>query len=160
MNTRTQLTVGALLFVLGIGLQAFRMLVPPSELAKRGSRAVGQVLYKDSRPAPDGGFVYTVTFVYPDVTHRNYQISRVVPDKRTWDRLKAGGEVRVLYMPDQPLKASIEGGEELVRPHDAAYAYLAWSAILAGGVMGWLAFRQTSAASDRAATGGPRREDG
>lgn len=151
-----RLWVGIGLIVLGLVVHAARAFVPPSELAKKGSRALGQVLFKDSRPAGDGTFTYTVTFVFPDATQRNYQVTRTVPDKAVWDRLKTGAEVRVLYMPDRPEEASIEGAEGLVRPKDAAYAFLAWSAIILGAIFCVLALRSTAAAGPDVKPGGKR----
>ncbi len=145
MTPRTMTWIGATLVVLGIVGHILRFTVPPSELASKGARAVGQVLFKDSRPDNAGGFVYTVTFVFADATKKNYQVQRIVPNKGVWDALKTGGDVRVVYLPDRPEEASIEGAEGLARPHDAAYAYLAWTAIIVGAIMLVLALRQANA---------------
>ncbi len=144
MTTRGQTLLGGALVLVGVGIHVARLAVPPSELARKGAQSVGQVLFKDSRPDSEGRFVYTVTFVFPDASQRNYQVERVVPDKGVWDRLKTGAEVKVRYMPGRPEEASIEGAEGLARPRDAAYAYLAWSAILAGVVVLAMALRRGS----------------
>lgn len=144
MSVRARVVLGTVLIVIGIIIHAYRMFVPPSELAQKGIRTTGQVLFKDSRPGPDNSFMYTVTFVFADANQRNYQVSRSVPDKGVWDRLKTGAEVPVVYLPERPAEASIQGAEGLVRPRDAAYAYLAWSAILAGTVFLALAFRSAA----------------
>jgi len=141
LTVRTRAAVGIVLIVTGLSVHAYRIIVPPSELAQKGVRTTGQVLFKDSRPGPDKTFTYTVTFVFADANQRNYQVSRSVPDKGVWDNLKTGSEVPVLYMPERPEEASIAGAEGLLRPRDAAYAYIAWSAILAGSVLLVLAFR-------------------
>lgn len=147
MNQRRLVAVGIVLLIAGIGTHVARLTVPPSELARTGVRTLGQVLFKDSRPGPDGTFTYSVTFVFADATQRNYQVTRLVPDKAIWDELKTGAEVRVLYMPADPEQASIAGAEGLARPRDAAYAFLAWSAMVAGLVLLGMAFRRASAAA-------------
>jgi len=141
--------VGSLLVLGGIACHAWRMAVPPSELARKGSRSLGQILFKDSQPAADGKFTYSVTFVFADATHRNFQVTRVVPDKGEWDRLRTGAEVWVRYMPGNPEDASIAGAEGIARPHDAAYAFIAWSAIVFGvAVLAW-SFRQANLAASQ-----------
>jgi hypothetical protein len=149
MKRPSTLVIGASLFVAGIAGLAAQALVPPSKLAQEGQRTLGEVLFKDSRPGADGTFTYSVTFVFPDSDRRNHQVTRVVPDKAVWDRLRTRQEVRVRYMPQRPEEASIEGAEGLARPHAAAYAYVAWSAILAGGVMAFLALKAKLLPPDR-----------
>ncbi|NUQ71014.1 MAG: DUF3592 domain-containing protein [Chthonomonadales bacterium] len=144
MTARKRYIAAMVLVLVGIGIHAYRWIIPPSELAKSGLRTRGEVLFKDSRPAEGGSDTYIVTFVFPDQMNRNHQVMRVVPDKGVWDRMKAGGEVRVVYMPDRPDEASIEGAEGLARPHDAAYAFVGWSAVLAGLLMAWLGVRDST----------------
>lgn len=145
MRRPSLLVIGIVLIVLAIAGMVAQSLVPPSELAKKGIRTFGEVLFKDSRPDSEGRFTYTVTFVFQDASQRNHQVTRVVPDKGVWDALKTRQEVRVLYMPGRPEEASIQGAEGLARPHASAYAFLTWSAILAGAVLIVLALRSGAA---------------
>lgn len=156
MRARTKYTTALLLAATGIAGLVLQSVVPPSDLAKKGVRTLGEVLFKDSRPGADGSFTYLVTFVYPDASQRNHQVTRVVPDKGTWDRLKAGQEVKVLYMPDRPDEASIAGAEGLARPHAAAYAFVSWTAIVAGVVLAVLTLRSNEAAAKDAGPVSPR----
>ena len=78
MNARTRYGIAIGLIAAGIAGLVLMSIVPPSELAKRGVQTHGEVLFKDSRPAADGSFTYTVTFVYPDATQRNHQVTRIV----------------------------------------------------------------------------------
>ena len=145
MNARTRYGIAIGLIAAGIAGLVLMSIVPPSELAKRGVQTHGEVLFKDSRPAADGSFTYTVTFVYPDATQRNHQVTRIVPDKSVWDGLRARQDVRVVYMPDRPDEASILGAEGLARPHARAYAFAGWSAIFAGILLGFLTLRSGEA---------------
>lgn len=137
--------IGIALVLAGMAGLAAQAIVPPSELARKGIRTFGEVLFKDSKPADDGTFTYTVTFVFADATQRNHQVTRVILDKARWDRLKTRQEVRVVYLPGAPDQASIEGAEGLARPRSGAYAYLSWSAILLGAVLIAVAVRSASA---------------
>ncbi len=161
MSARRTGILGAAALIAGIGVHLARALVPPSELASRGVPAVGQVLFKDSRPDAEGRFVYVVTFVYQGPERKNYQVTRVVPDKAVWDRLQTGAEVKVRYLPGRPEEASIIGAEGLVRRGDAAYSFLGWSLMLAGACLLFLAFRKANLAVEQgppsgAAAGGRR----
>ncbi len=155
MAMRTRLLLALALVVAGIIGLALLSVVPPSELAKKGVRTNGEVLFKDSRPGADGSFTYTVTFVFPDASQRNHQVTRIVPDKRIWESLSARQDVKVLYMPDRPEEASIAGAEGLARPHAQAYAFLCWSSIIAGFVVGVLALRSGETGKRDAKPGPP-----
>jgi hypothetical protein len=156
MKGGTRFIIPVALIAAGIIGMVLQAAVPPSELARKGVRALGEVQFKDSRPDDAGRFVYTVTFVFPDAAQRNHQVTRVVPDKGVWDRLRARQEVRVLYMPDRPDEASIEGAEGLARPHGTAYAFLSWSAILAGVVLGVVFLRSGTPDASAERRNGPK----
>jgi hypothetical protein len=113
-----------------------------SELAKKGIQGEGTVQMKDSRPTgPDGSTEYYVTLIYQDAQHKNHQVTRQMFDVGAWEGLAAGKDVKVYYLPSDPDNGSIPGAEGMTTPRAGAFRFLAWSAILASIITGFLAYR-------------------
>jgi hypothetical protein len=113
-----------------------------SELAKKGVRADGTVQMVDSRPTgSDDSMAYFVTLLYQDAEGKNHQVTRQMFDAGAWSDLKAGKDVKVYYLPSDPDHGSIPGAEGMTTPRAGAFKFLAWSAILAACITGFLAYR-------------------
>ena len=137
--------IGAVLIVVGAVLLWVLPTAAPSELGSRGVHSLGQVQMKDSQPADGGKLVYTVTFIFPDTMGRNHMVTRQVYDVGLWDRLKVGSEIKVRYLPEKPEEASFGGAEGMASPRGRAVSFVGWSALIAGVVVCWMAFRSAEA---------------
>jgi hypothetical protein len=102
---------------------------------------------------------YNVTFIFPDSSGRNHQVTRAVFDKGVWDSLRANQEVKVYYLASDPEQAAIQGTEGLAVPHGAALRFVGWTLILAAAGCGVAAFRRANNTADpNSGTGQPKRK--
>jgi hypothetical protein len=140
--SRTLLWVITALLVIGAILISFvYMPSRQTELQRKGVRGYGTIVNKDSRPIADGSMIYFVTFIFQDEQKKNYQVTVQMLDKGRWDSLSIKQDIKdVRYLPENPAKASIPGGERMVAPHSSALSFLAWSMFFAALVTGYMAF--------------------
>jgi hypothetical protein len=130
--------IAAVLTVGSIYILFFHSPGARSELVERGVRGYGSVHSKDTRPGPNGETQYMVTFIYQDSMNKNHMVTQQVYSSGQWDSFKPGQDVHVVYLPNDPDKASIEG---LAAQQSSALRFLAWTALIAGLIVGYLAWK-------------------
>ncbi len=140
------MTRSSLMFLAAIGtLGAIVLLVVvvpgrTTEIQKRGVKAEGQILYKDSRVV-EGRPVYVVRFVYADNQRKNHDVENQMASAGDWEHLKPYQYVPVYYLPDRPDVAFLPGAIGMVAPHSRALTFVGWSALLGSIVLWYLAFK-------------------
>ena len=112
-----------------------------SEMAQRGKREHGTIQMKDSQPLANGGMAYTFTVIFPDAQNRNHSPTIRMLDQGKWNGSKIGDDIIVYYLPENPDKATVEGGEGMAAPHSAALSFIAWTMFIASGFVGYAAYK-------------------
>lgn len=139
--------LGLLLLVASLVLLFWVIPGGTTDLAKRGIRTEATVQLADSKPGPNGESEMTVTFIFQDSMRRNRQVTRRMFDQGRWSELKPGKEIKVIYLPENPDGASLEGGEGLASKQSATLTYVAWSALIVGAFLtlrAWLSPRKAA----------------
>ncbi|MGC8667911.1 MAG: hypothetical protein ACP5VE_07360 [Chthonomonadales bacterium] len=152
MSRAPLMLIAAVLTVAAIALLFFVVPGRTTEIQKRGVKAEGQVLYKDSR-AVQGRPVYVVRFVYADSLRKNHDVENEIASAADWDRLKPNQYITVYYLPDRPDVAYMPGAVGMVAPHSRALSFLGWSALIAAVPLWYLAFKAPKASRPPAPKG-------
>src|SRR5438552_518336 len=73
-----------------------------TDVMKRGIKADGSVVMKDSHMAGDGRVLYSVIFVYADDHRINHSVKNYLYDSSVWNDLAPNKSVKVFYLPENP----------------------------------------------------------
>ena len=112
-----------------------------SELASRGVRGTGTVILKDTQQSANGAAMNMITFEFLDAQNKNHRINRQMFDEGRFNSLSPKQDINVLYLPENQEIAATDGMEGLSSPKAGAFNFVAWSAIIASFVTGYMAIK-------------------
>jgi hypothetical protein len=137
MSTAKLWTLAVVLVVGGFYVLFIHGRFGSSSAAAGSVKGYGTVRLKDTRPGPDGRPTNYATVDYEDTMRRNREVTIEVPDQGAFDRLQTGKEIPVYYRPEDPSKATLEGGTGMAGVTSPSLRFLAWTALLVGLFFGY-----------------------